>query len=229
MAATDFGPQNRLEIAKDVIADFVQGREFDRIGLVVFARNAFYQSPPTLDYNVLIGLLNEVQLAPELNLEDGTAIGLGLASAANMLRTSEAASRVVILLTDGAHNADGISPIDAAQSLNALGIRVYTIGMGSNANQPIITTGNTQFVENGLDERTLTEIAEITNGLYFRANDLENLRAVYDQINLLEQSDVERQFFVRWNDDVAMFLLPLGLILLLVERFLRHTIFQTIP
>src|SRR5690606_27158534 len=195
----------------------------DRIGLVVFARNAFHQSPPTLDYEVLVRLLNEVRLAPDLNLDDGTAIGLGLASAANMLRSSDAASRVVILLTDGAHNADGLAPVDAAQMLDTLGIRVYTIGMGNVDAVPVAVAGDTQFVENGLDEATLKEVAEITQGLYFRAVDLDNLRAIYDQIDRLEQSDVERQIFVRWEDQIAFSLLPFSFILLIMERLLRHT------
>lgn len=224
-----FESSNRLEAARSVIGEFIQGRDFDRIGLVVFARDAFHQSPPTLDYEVLVRLLNEVRLAPDLNLDDGTAIGLGLASAANMLRSSDAASRVVILLTDGAHNADGLAPVDAAQMLDTLGIRVYTIGMGNVDAVPVAVAGDTQFVENGLDEATLKEVAEITQGLYFRAVDLDNLRAIYDQIDRLEQSDVERQIFVRWEDQIAFSLLPFSFILLIMERLLRHTAFQTVP
>ncbi|HLV36183.1 MAG TPA: VWA domain-containing protein [Spirillospora sp.] len=231
MGTGDLGGQNRLEAAKRVITDFINAREFDRIGLTVFARQAFHQSPLTLDYGVLAQLLDEVQLASQLGLEEGTAIGLGLASAANLLRDSEALSKVVILLTDGAHNAEGISPIDAALSLAALGIRVYTIGIGDSASAPVIVSadGNAQFVENGLDEATLVRIAEITQGRYFRAIELSDLQAVYDQINALEKSDVERQMFVRWQDQAAGVLLPAGLILLIIERFLRTMTFQTIP
>ena len=225
----EFELTNRLEAAKNVISEFVQGRDFDRIGLVVFARSAFHQSPPTLDYEVLIRLLNDVQLAPDLTLDDGTAIGLGLASAANMLRSSEAASRVVILLTDGAHNADGLAPVDAARMLETLGIRVYTIGMGTLDAVPVAATGNIQFVENGLDEATLKEVAEITQGLYFRAVDLSDLRDVYDQINRLEQSDVEQQVYVRWEDEAVLLLLPIGFFLLIIERILRQSVLQTVP
>ena len=224
----EFELTNRLEAAKNVISEFVQGRDFDRVGLVVFARSAFHQSPPTLDYEVLIRLLNDVQLAPDLTLDDGTAIGLGLASAANMLRSSEAASRVVILLTDGAHNADGLAPVDAARMLETLGIRVYTIGMGTLDAVPVAATGNIQFVENGLDEATLKEVAEITHGLYFRAVNLNDLRGVYDQINRLEQSDVEQQVYVRWEDEAVLLLLPIGFFLLIIERILRQSVLQTV-
>jgi Ca-activated chloride channel family protein len=231
MNTQDFGEQNRLEAAKSVIAEFIRERDFDRIGLVVFARQAFHQSPPTLDYNVLTQLLDEVQLASALGLEQGTAIGLGLASAANMLRDSQAPSKVIILLTDGAHNAEGMSPIDAAMSLALLGIRAYTIGVGSTEAVPVAISpdGRTQYVENGLDESTLIEVAEITNGRYFRAAELGDLRAVYDQINILEKSDIERQVFVSWQDQVAWALLPIALLLLIMERVLRHTTFKTLP
>jgi Ca-activated chloride channel family protein len=231
MNTPDFGGQNRLEAAKRVIGEFIREREFDRIGLVVFARQAFHQSPPTLDYNMLIQLLDEVQLASALGLEQGTAIGLGLASAANMLRDSQAPSKVIILLTDGAHNAEGISPLDAAMSLALLGMRVYTIGVGSAEVVPVAVSpdGSTMYVENGLDEATLMRIAEMTDGRYFRAAELGDLRAVYDQINILEKADIERQVFIRWQDQAAWILLPLALLLLLAERVLRHTTFQTVP
>ncbi|MBZ0300701.1 MAG: VWA domain-containing protein [Anaerolineae bacterium] len=231
MKTEDMGGQSRLNAAKSVITDFIASRESDRIGLVVFARQAFHQSPLTLDYGILTQLLNEIQPASELGLEEGTAIGLGLASSANMLRHSDALSKVIVLLTDGAHNAEGISPVDAALSLATLGIRVYTIGVGSSEPVPIVTSadGRTQFVENGLDEATLGRIADITHGHYFRAVDLADLQAVYDQINVLEKSDIERQVFVRWQDQAAAFLLPFSLILLVLERLLRWTTFQTVP
>lgn len=231
MNTQDFGEQNRLEAAKDVIAEFIHERDFDRIGLVVFARQAFHQSPPTLDYDVLTQLLDEVQLASVLGIEQGTAIGLGLASAANMLRDSQAPSKVIILLTDGAHNAEGISPVDAAMSLALLGIRVYTIGVGSSNAVPVAISpdGTTQYVENGLDEATLIQVAEMTSGRYFRAEELGDLRAVYDQINILEKSDIERQVFISWQDQAAWVLLPAALLLLIAERVLRHTTFQTVP
>lgn len=229
MAALDFDPQNRLEAAKSVIGDFIAGRDFDRIGLVVFARDAFHQSPPTLDYDVLLKLLDEVQLAPDLRLDDGTAIGMGLASAANMLRSSTAPSRIIILLTDGANNAGAIDPLTAAQSVAALGMRVYTIGMGKTGLVPILDSqGNSRLIESDLDEDTLRGIAEMTNGAYFRAVDLVDLQRIYDQIDVLERSEVERQEFVRWNEQGFVWLVS-GFVLLVMERLLRHTVFQTAP
>jgi Ca-activated chloride channel family protein len=229
MSAADFGEQNRLEAAKTVIAEFVEGRAFDRIGLVVFARQAFHHVPPTLDYDILIQLLNEVSLGSSLGLEEGTAIGLGIAAAANLLRHSEAPSKVIILLTDGAHNAEGISPIDAALRVSMLGMRVYTIGIGSIPDEAVAVVDGIQFVEDALDEATLREIAEIANGQYFRAVDLADLRAVYDQINVLEKSDVERQIFVNWQDQGAAILLPASIVLLVAERILRLTLLRTLP
>jgi Ca-activated chloride channel homolog len=229
MAALDFDPQNRLQAAKSVIGNFIAGRDFDRIGLVVFARDAFHQSPPTLDYDVLLKLLDEVQLAPDLRLDDGTAIGMGLASAANMLRTSSAPSRIIILLTDGANNAGAIDPLTAAQSVAALGMRVYTIGMGKTGLVPILDDrGNSRLIESDLDEDTLRGIAEMTNGAYFRAVDLVDLQRIYDQIDVLERSEVERQVFVRWQEQGFVWLV-MGFTLLMAERLLRHTVFQAIP
>ncbi len=229
MAALDFAPLNRLEAAKSVIADFIRGRAFDRIGLVVFAQDAFHQTPPTLDYEALQRSLDDVQLATSLGLFDGTAIGMGIASAANMLRQSAAASKVIILLTDGANNAGGIGPITAAQAVAALGIRVYTIGVGMTGLVLVPDdSGGTQLVESDLDEATLQAIADITGGLYFRAGDLVDLQRIYDQINALERSDMVQQTIVRWQEQAGWLLWP-ALILLVIERMLRYTVLQTIP
>lgn len=229
MAALDFEPQNRLEAAKSVISNFIDGREFDRIGLVVFAQDAFQIVPPTLDYPVLLRSLTNIQLAPALNLEDGTAIGLGIASAGNMLRQSQAASKVVILLTDGVNNSGGVGPVTAAQAVAALGMRVYTIGMGKLGLVPMPDgSGGTQLVESEIDEATLQTVADTSNGRFFRAEDLADLQSVYDQINSLERSDVERQIYVRWQDQ-SFFLLWIAAILLIGERVARQTVFQTVP
>jgi Ca-activated chloride channel homolog len=230
MRALDFAPQNRLEAAKEVISDFVAGRQFDRIGLVVFAHNAYHQVPPTLDYDVLLRMLGEVQLSEDLGLQDGTAIGLGLASSANMLRQSDATSKIIILLTDGANNAGHTGPISAAEAAATLGMRVYTIGMGRTGlvPVPIDDAGNTQLVESDVDEVTLQEIADITEARYFRAEDLTSLQSVYDQIDALERTDVERQVFVRWREQAAVLLIA-AFALLLIERILRLTVLQTIP
>lgn len=213
MSAPDFVPQNRLEAAKRVMGEFINQRQFDRIGLVVFARNAFHQAPLTLDYPVLLQLLNEIRLVSQLpGQQDGTAIGIGLASAVNMLRASESPSKVVILLTDGANNA-GIDPIQVAFATRALGIRVYAIGMG----KPDSTSD--------LDEQTLSQIATITNGLYYHAEDTDGLGVIYDRINRLERSDAERQITVQWRDLADYLLLP-ALILMIIAQLLRYTIFQ---
>lgn len=224
MGTLDFDPQTRLQAAKQVIGSFVRERSFDRIGLVVFAREAFHQVPPTLDYDVLLRLLDEVQLAPDLTLDDGTAIGMGLASAGNMLRRSQATSRVVILLTDGANNAGALDPLTAARALHVFGMRVYTIAVGRA--EP--NTGGDMFVRNDLDEETLQEIAALTGGVYFRATDIGVLQQVYDQINRLERSDIERQVFMRWQEQAEGWM-GLALVLLLSERVLRITVFQTLP
>jgi Ca-activated chloride channel homolog len=233
MAALDFEPDNRLDAAKVVIGEFVSGREFDRIGLVVFARNAFHQVPLTLNYPIFLELLDQVQLVTQLRAVgnrrlDGTAIGVGLVSAANMLRESEAPSRVIILLTDGDNNT-GIDPLQAAAAANILGIRIYTIGMGAPGMVSVpVEDGTLMRMESDLNEDLLREIAEIGNGLYFRAEDTAGLDRIYRQIDLLERAEVERRVFVRWQDRV-LGLLVTALLLLLGERSLRHTVFQTIP
>jgi Ca-activated chloride channel family protein len=215
MSTTDFEPQNRLEAAKSIISQFIAGREFDRIGLVVFARNAFHQSPPTLDYDVLQRLLSEIRLITEIpGVTDGTAIGLGIASAANMIRSSPASSKVIILLTDG-DNETGLDPITAAEAVAVLGIRVYTVGMGIPGSESV-------------DEETLQQVADITDGRFYRAEDLNDLRLIYAEIDQLERTDIVRQVFVRWQDQATLWLLG-GLLLLLGERILRETLFQAIP
>ncbi len=218
MAAQDFAPQNRLEAAKSVIGDFISRRDFDRIGLVVFARDAYYQAPLTLDYTVLLELLNEVQLVQDVQdsagnplLIDGTAIGLGIASSANMLRSGAAASKVIILLTDGDNNT-ALDPQEAATAAATLGIRVYTIGVGGAE----------------LNESALQNIASVGGGLYFRADNRQGLEQVYAQIGSLERSDLERRVLIRWQDWAGWVLVP-ALIVLMVERILRRTLFQVIP
>ncbi len=213
MSAPDFSPDNRLQAAKRVMSEFISQRQFDSIGLVVFARNAFHQAPLTLNYMILQELLANIRLASELQgQQDGTALGLGLASAINMLRANTSASKVVILLTDGANNA-GIDPIQMALAARTLGVRVYAIGMGK-----ADTSGD-------LDEETLSQIATITDGLYYRAEDTEGLSLIYDRINRLERSNAEREMITQWYDVAEWFLYP-ALILLIIAQILRYTIFQ---
>jgi Ca-activated chloride channel homolog len=233
MASLDFQPQNRLEAAKAVISDFISRRSYDRIGLVVFAREAFNQSPMTTDHAVLERLLKQIQLAPDLELEDGTAIGHGLANAANMLKDSKARSRVIILLTDGANNAGEISPEMAADAARALGIKVYTIGMGRTGQVPVPVDspfGGQEIVyaESDLDEALLQKIAESTGGQYFRATDTADLQQIYDRIDELEKSQIE---ITRYSEEIELmgWVLVPALMLVLAEQFLSHTLFRRIP
>lgn len=233
MAALDFQPQNRLEAAKAVVDDFISRRTYDRIGLVVFAHEAFSQSPMTTDHAVLNRLLKQVQLAPELQLEDGTAIGLGLANAANMLKDSDAKSRMVILLTDGANNAGEIAPETAAEAAQTLGIKVYTIGMGRTGQVPVPVDGlfggqEIVYRESDLDEGLLQQIAEKTGGQYFRATDTADLQRIYDHINQLEKSQIE---ITRYSEQIELMLWALlpALALVLSEQALSQTLFRRIP
>lgn len=217
MYTADFNNQTRLDAARDVSEQFIIEREFDRIGLVIFEENAFYQAPPTLNDAFLRQMLLDIPTAQELAGSNRTALGLGLASATNMLRRSDAESRIIILLTDGANTAGAIDPVTAAQATSAFDIRTYTIGLG---------TSNRE--DNQLDEDTLRRIATITDGRYFNALNLDDLQQVYEQIDLLERSTISQQRNIQWQDQATIFLLT-ALILLIIERTLRVTIFQTIP
>ncbi len=233
MASLDFQPQNRLGAAKDVISDFIAQRPYDRMGLVIFASNAFNQSPPTVDHNVLHRMLDQSRLATELKIEDGTAIGMGLANAANMLKGSDAASRVVILLTDGVNNSGQIDPLTAAEAAETLGIKVYTVGMGRPGQVPVPVTDafgreRVAMQESTLDEATLQQIAETTGGQYFRAEDAEGLRRVYAEISQMEQSEIEIETYTNYRELVGWVLAP-GLLLLLTEMVLRQTVLRIVP
>jgi Ca-activated chloride channel family protein len=220
MGSLDFFPQNRLEAAKQVIGQFVLARPYDRLGLVVFAAEAFVQSPPTTDHEVLGRLLRFVDLAPALGIEDGTAIGTGLAIGTNMLKDSTAESKVVILLTDGINNAGQIAPMTAAEAAKALGIKAYTIGAGRP--DPLLSADVL------LDEETLTAIAEATGGLYFRAQDAEGLQQIYAEINELEKSEIDIQVFTTFEELMGQWL-TVGLGLLAFEFFLRQTVLRRVP
>ena len=230
MGETDFEP-HRLGAAKEIIADFIEERKYDRIGLVVFSREAFIQSPPTLDHLALERLLRDVYLADEMRLEDGTAIGSGMATAANMLKDSSAKSKLVTLITDGVNNAGELDPITVATAAEAVGIRLYTIGVGrdrKNGDSQVGSSVGAVTEENPLDEETLRQIAAITNAKYYRATDVEALRGIYAEINALEKSDVEILNFVRYREVLAWFLVP-ALVLLLLELVLSNTAFRKLP
>lgn len=231
MLAQDFQP-DRITAAKEVAGSFIADRYGDRIGLVVFAGEAFTQSPLTTDQATLQTLLGRIRSGL---IEDGTAIGNGLATAINRLRESEAKSKVIILLTDGVNNRGEIAPLTAAEIAKAQGIRVYTIGVGTEGMAPYPTvdifgrlTGDTIMAKVEIDEKVLSEIAEMTGGKYFRATDKAKLQAIYDQINQLEKSKVEVTEHITYNELFLGWALA-GLLLLLAEFLLANLVFKRIP
>ena len=231
MLARDFRP-DRITAAKEVAGSFIADRYGDRIGLVVFAGEAYTQSPLTTDQGTLQTLLGRIRSGI---IEDCTAIGNGLATAINRLRESDAKSKVVILLTDGVNNRGEIAPLTAAEIAKAQGIRVYTIGVGTRGMAPYPAadiygnpTGGTVMAKVEIDEKTLASIAELTGGRYFRATDKATLKAIYDEINQLEKSKVEvtehvvyHELFVRW--------LLWAAALLAAEFLLATLVFKRIP
>lgn len=228
MLARDFKP-DRLNASKDVAIEFISGREDDRIGLVIFSGESFTQCPLTTDHAVLINLFKDIKQGM---IEDGTAIGMGLATAVNRLKESKAKSKVVILLTDGVNNRGSIAPLTAAQIALEFGIRVYTVGVGRNgyAPYPVQTMFGTQFQnqEVKIDEKTLKEISQITDGRYFRATNNQKLVEIYKEIDKLEKSKVKVKKFSTKDDEF----LPLALIAALILIFdivVRNTLLKTIP
>ena len=229
MLARDFKP-DRITAAKEVAGSFIADRYGDRIGLVAFAGEAFTQSPLTTDQSTLQTLLARIRSGL---IEDGTAIGNGLATAVNRLRESEAKSKVIILLTDGVNNRGEIAPLTAAEIAKAQGIRVYTIGVGTEGMAPypaIDMFGNITFINQKveIDEKTLTAISDMTGGKYFRATDKAKLKAIYDEINQLEKSKVEVTEHVSYHElYLAWVLAALGL--LLMEFLLSNLVLKRIP
>lgn len=228
MLAKDFSP-DRLEAAKNVAMEFISGRQYDRIGLVIFAGEAFTQCPLTTDRAVLINLFRDIKTGI---IQDGTAIGNGLATAVARLKDSDAISRVVILLTDGENNAGEIAPITAAEIARTFGIRVYTIGVGTvgMAPYPVQTPYGTQLrdIEVKIDEKMLQEIASLTDGKYFRATNNTKLEEIYKEIDQLEKSKIEVREFSRRSEEFLTFALA-GILLLIASLFLRTTVFRSIP
>ncbi len=229
MLAEDLEP-NRLGAAKTVAADFVSGRVNDRIGLVAFAGQAFTQVPLTLDYGVVTTLLGELDVGM---IEDGTAVGMGLATAVKRLQASSAESKVVVLLTDGRSNRGEIGPVTAARMAQALGVRVYTIGAGSRgtARVPVddpLRGPTYASMRVDIDEQTLQQMADLTGGRYFRATDTESLAAIWEEIDELERTEIEVRNFTQYAE---RFPLPLGLGLLLLvgEVGLSSTVLRKLP
>ncbi len=231
MRCEDFRPLNRLAVAKKTVAEFIAGRDSDRIGLVVFSAIATTRCPLTLDHAMLASFLDEVDFTPQE--DDGTAIGLGLATAVNRLRTSPARSKVVVLVTDGRNNRGQIGPEAAAEAARALGVRVYTIGVGSRGEAPYpveegVFGKRYVMLREELDEPLLTKIAATTGGSYYRATDPEALRQVFAKIDSLEKTRVESRVRVLYTERFPLALFPAGL-LFLGEALLAVTRLRRIP
>ena len=205
MLAEDFKP-NRMEAAREIAVEFINGRRNDRMGLVIFSGESFTQCPLTTDHAVLVNLLRDVEIGM---IEDGTAIGMGLATAVNRLRDSDTQSRIIILLTDGVNNRGAIDPLTAANIASGFGIRVYTVGVGSTgpAPFPVQTPGGIRYqnIEADIDEDVLREIADITGGRYFRATDEDKLVEIYSEIEELERSMIEVMHFNTTREEYAKF------------------------
>jgi Ca-activated chloride channel homolog len=228
MLAEDFHP-NRIEAAKAVAQEFINGRTNDRIGLVIFSSESFTQCPLTVDYAVLKNLLKPVK--PGM-IEDGTAIGLGIANAVNRLKDSKSKSKVIILLTDGVNNRGEIDPTTAAQIAASYGIRVYTVGMGTIGEAPYPAQTpfgiRYQMMPVDLDENALTKIAEITDGKYFRATDNATLEKIYKEIDRLEKTRIEVRSYRRFTELFYSYV-GLALFLLMVDVGISKTWLRKLP
>lgn len=229
MRAVDFKP-NRLEAAKRVAVDFVKDRVSDRIGLVVFAGESFLQCPLTIDYDVLTNFIKQVEIIDQRY--DGTAIGMALANAINRLRDTPGKESVIILLSDGRNNAGELDPLTAANLAKTYGIKVYTIGAGKEGEA--LYPFDTQFgqrlmpVRVDIDEQSLQEIAEMTGGKYFRAEDEQSLATIYQEISQMEKTEYKVKEYTNWRELFPWFLLP-AFGLLLGERILEATILRRLP
>ena len=228
MLSKDLKP-NRLEAAKTVASEFILSRPNDNIGLVVFSGESFTQCPLTTDHAVLINLFNAVNFGM---IEDGTAIGLGLANAVNRIKESKAKSKVIILLTDGSNNRGDIAPITAAEIAKTFGIRVYAIGVGSHGmvEMPIQTPMGLQYqmMQSEFDERSLQEIATVTGGQYFRATDNAKLRRIYQEIDKLEKTKISVREYSKKSEQYFLFSM-IAFVLLILEVLLRNTLLRKIP
>ena len=203
MLATDFSP-NRLEAVKKTAKNFIEERISDRIGVLVFAGESFIQCPLTVDKDVLLSLMDEIQVAEQSY--DGTAIGMAIANATNRLRHSDAKSKVMILLSDGSNNAGELDPLTSADLAAKFGIKIYTIGAGTN--QDVSFIPGRGYIRNEIDEVTLQSIAKRTNGQYFRATNVSGLKDVYNTINALEKTEIEVKQYTRYKELFGWFLIP---------------------
>lgn len=219
MASFDFKPKNRIEVAKEVIANFIKQRKTDRIGLVIFAGTSYTKCPLTIDYDILNYFLQETTLG---ELEDGTAIGMALATSVNRIKHSKAKTKIIILLTDGVNNRGEIDPLDAAKIARDFNTKVYTIGVGKRGEAPFPITdslGRQQFVMVNveIDEKLLQKIANDTGGLYFRATDKTSLQQIFSEINRWEKTEISTKKHSRTRELFPYFLLAALIIFILVE------------
>ncbi|MCK4836944.1 MAG: VWA domain-containing protein [Candidatus Aminicenantes bacterium] len=230
MASIDFKPKNRLEVAKDVISNFIDERQNDRIGLVIFAGASYTKCPLTIDYELLRYVLRETSIG---ELEDGTALGMALATSVNRIRHVKTKTKTIILLTDGVNNRGEIDPQDAAQIAKDFNIKVYTIGVGKRGETPfpvIDAFGRKQMimVNVEIDEDLLQKIANDTGGLYFRATDKDSLQQIFSEINRWEKSEISSRKHSRANDLYPYFIIAALLLLLLVE-IAKRSFLRTLP
>jgi Ca-activated chloride channel family protein len=234
MAAEDFQlagrRANRVAAAKDVLRQFIEKRPGDRIGLVAFAGRAYVAAPLTLDHNFLLDRLEQLQLGV---IEDGTAIGSGLSAALNRIRDLPSKSRVAIVMTDGQNNAGSVPPMTAADAAQALGVKVYTIGIGTRGTAPypqMDVFNKVRYVDMpvNIDEELLGKIADRTGGRYFRATDTAGFRKIYEEIDRLEKTEAEVSTYQQFTEVFAWAAIP-GLVLLLLEITLAHTVWRKLP
>ncbi len=231
MLAQDFTPANRIDVAKQTAIDFIRARSNDRIGLVIFAAQALTKVPITTDYAVLEQAVQDVHIG---EIEDGTAIGTAIATAANRLRRSPGQSRVLVLLTDGVNNRGTVDPRTAAQAAAAFGVRIYAIGVGTRGEAPVPTGQGIdgqlryQSMQVEIDEELLTDVAAMTGGRYFRATDSESLRHIFDEINRLVKTTVQQVVYRRF-DEAYRWPLALGLLALAFEIVISATLAVRVP
>lgn len=230
MLSKDFEP-NRLEVSKDVAVDFISMRPYDRIGLTAFSGEGYTQCPLTTDHEALKVLLKDLRCGL---LEDGTAIGMGLACSINRLKEDSAKSKIIILLTDGVNNAGDISPVLAAELAKTFQIKIYSIGVGTNgeAYSPVGRSQHGEYVFGmapvNIDEQLLTQISYYTGGKYYRATNVEKLKEIYQEIDQLEKTKIEVRYIKRYSEEFRPFLL-FGLLLLLLDWILRFTLIRVLP
>lgn len=225
MSAMDFDPLTRFEAAKEVVKEFIGNRTSDRIGLVAFAAQSFTLCPLTLDYNILSLFLEN---AWESRIDDGTAIGSAIATSINRLRESDAKSKIIILLTDGMNNRGNLDPITAAKLAKTLGIRIYTIGVGTEGRAPMVLNGRTVWTETHIDEASLKEVSQITGGKYYRAKNTQELKGIYDEIDKLETVKINFNEWISYNEMYNTFLAS-GFILIIASFLFDKIVFRGLP